>query len=64
MHKDSVFCAVYDGKESEKAESYATFTSTLRQMGMRLKSEGVKKVAMENTGIYWIPVEYPRSNGL
>jgi transposase len=25
-------------------------------MGMRLQREGVKKIAMESTGIYWIPV--------
>lgn len=56
VHKDSVFCAVYDGKRCEKVQDYATFTQTLCQMGMRLKSENVKRVAMESTGIYWIPV--------
>jgi transposase len=25
-------------------------------MGMHLKSEGIKKIAMESTGIYWIPI--------
>lgn len=56
VHKDSVFCAIYDGKRCEKVEEYSTFTQTLRQMGMYLKSENVERVAMESTGIYWIPV--------
>jgi len=56
VHKDSVFCSIYDGKQYGKTQELNTFTEGIRQMGYHLKLEKVKKVAMESTGIYWIPV--------
>ncbi len=56
VHKDTVFCAIYDGKKYGKVNEFATFTENLREMAEMLTGEGVKKIAMESTGIYWIPV--------
>lgn len=56
VHKDSVFCSIYNGKQYEQTQEFSTFTEGIRQMGNHLKRWKVKKIAMESTGIYWIPV--------
>ena len=56
VHKDTIFCSVYDGKKYGEVKEYLTFSQTIRQMGQYLREEKVKKIAMESTGIYWIPV--------
>ena len=56
VHKDSIFCAIYNGKEYSEVKEYATTTPQIRQMGEYLLSEGVKKVAMESTSTYWVPI--------
>jgi transposase len=56
VHKDSIFCAIYDGKEYSKVNEYDTTTPKIRQMGEYLRTEGVSKVAMESTSTYWVPV--------
>jgi transposase len=56
VHKDTVFCAIYDGKKYGKVDEYRTFSENIRTMGNNLLQAGVKKVAIESTGIYWIPV--------
>jgi transposase len=56
VHKDSVFCAIYNGKEYSEVKEYDSTTNSIRQMGEYLRSEGVKKVAMESTSTYWVPV--------
>lgn len=56
VHKDSIFCAIYDGKKFGEVQEFSTFTECIRTMGDHLKYEGVKKIAIESTGIYWIPV--------
>ena len=56
MHKDTVFCAIYDGKDYSDVKEYDTTTPKIRQMGEYLRSEGVEKVAMESTSTYWVPV--------
>ena len=56
IHKDKIFCAVYDGKRHRKVKEFSTFASDIREMGRYLREEGVKEVAMESTGIYWVPV--------
>ena len=56
VHKETIFCALYqEGKKSEVMQ-YAAFTSELVQMAQMLKDHGVKQIAMESTGIYWVPV--------
>jgi transposase len=56
VHKDSIFCATYDGKQSSEVKEFGTFTEQIKAMAFELHREGVKKVAMESTGIYWIPI--------
>jgi transposase len=56
VHKDSIFCAIYNGKEYLEVKEYDTTTPKIRQMGEYLRSEGVSKVAMESTSTYWVPV--------
>lgn len=56
VHKDSVFCAVFDGKKYSDVEVFETFTPGIGKLGDYLKDSGVQRVAMESTSIYWIPV--------
>ena len=56
VHKDNIFCAVYNGKEYSEVKEYETTMPKIRQMGEYLRSEGVTKVAMESTSTYWVPV--------
>jgi transposase len=56
MHKDIIFCAIYDGKSYSEVKEYDSTTNSIRKMGEHLKKEGVEQVAMESTSIYWIPV--------
>lgn len=56
VHKDSIFCAVFDGKRYSEVEVFETFGTGISALGGYLKAEGVKRVAMESTSIYWVPV--------
>jgi hypothetical protein len=41
VHKDDVFCAIYNGKEYSPVNGYETTTPKIRQTGDCLRSEGV-----------------------
>jgi transposase len=56
VHKDTIFCATYDGKHHGKVKEHLTTTVSIYSMGEYLQSEGIEDVAIESTGIYWIPV--------
>ena len=56
VHKDTVFCAIYNAKGYSEVKEYETTTPKLRQMGEYLRSECVQRVAMESTSTYWVPV--------
>lgn len=56
VHKDTVFCGIYNGITQHEVKEYPTLTNSIITMGDYLKSEGVEKIAIESTGIYWIPV--------
>ena len=56
VHKDSIFCAIYDGKGYSEVEEYEAVTPKIYQMGEYLLSQGVSRVAMESTSTYWVPV--------
>jgi transposase len=56
VHKDTIFCAIYDGKSYSAVKEFSTTTVSIREMGAYLQSEGVKKVAMESTSTYWVPI--------
>src|SRR5690606_9250641 len=56
VHKDSIFCAVHNGKKPGEVKEYSTLTASIVDMADYLHSQGVERIAMESTGIYWIPV--------
>jgi len=56
VHKDSIFCAIYDGTSYSVVKEFSTTTVSIRSLSDYLKSEQVEKVAMESTSSYWVPV--------
>ena len=56
VHKDSIFCAIYNGQSYSEVKEDDTTTPQIRQMGEYLRSAGVLKIAMESTSTYWVPV--------
>ena len=56
IHKDTIFCGIYDGKVQSDVKEFTTLTPDINSLGEYLQEQGVKKVAMESTGIYWIPI--------
>ena len=56
VHKDTIFCAIYNGKSYSPVTEYDTTTPKICRMGAYLRSEGVSKVAMESTSTCWVPV--------
>jgi hypothetical protein len=41
VHKDSIFCATFQGKKHSPVVEYTTLTSSIMTMGKDLRSEGV-----------------------
>ncbi len=61
VHKKSISVCVrrrQQGKQEEEIEEavFGTFTQELERLAEWLKERKVKQVAMESTGVYWIPV--------
>ena len=54
---EEVFVAVPPDRDTESVRHFRTFTRDLHEMAEWLKHCGVRcSVAMESTGVYWIPV--------
>ena len=53
---EEVFVAVSPDRAAESVRSFGTFTRDLYEMADWLQSCGVRTVAMESTGVYWIPL--------
>jgi transposase len=51
-----IFVAVPPDRTPENVRSFPTFTQDLYRLADWLKQCGVKTVAMESTGVYWIPL--------
>jgi transposase len=51
-----IYVAVPPGRDEHPVRVYPTFTEALEGMAVWLVSCGVTTVAMESTGVYWIPV--------
>ena len=51
-----IFVAVLPDRDSEPVRSFPTFTQDLHRLADWLKACGVETVAMESTGVYWIPL--------
>lgn len=50
------FVCVPADRDAQPVRSFASFTEELVAMGRWLKSCGIRQVAMEATGVYWIPL--------
>jgi transposase len=52
----SHFVAVPEGVDETPVREFSTFTGDLERLAEWLKTCGIQTVAMESTGVYWIPV--------
>jgi hypothetical protein len=52
----SVFVCVSDSAGSQDVREYHTFTEDLESLAKWLKDRGIESIAMESTGVYWIPI--------
>jgi len=60
LSSEDMFVAVID----KNVRQFSTFTKGIEEASDYLKSEGIEKIVMEATGVYWIPVfEYFESKG-
>lgn len=53
---DEHWVAVPEDKAERPVAPFGTFTSELHRLAQWLKECGVRTVAMESTGVYWIPI--------
>jgi transposase len=51
-----IYVAVHPDCDPEPVRSFATFTKDLHELADWLKACNVESVAMESTGVYWIPL--------
>ncbi|TAL77127.1 MAG: IS110 family transposase [Bacteroidetes bacterium] len=56
VHKDTIFACIKSGNYQSEVKQFSTMTCGLAELNHWLKGEQVSKVAMESTGIYWMPV--------
>lgn len=60
-----VACVTGEEENTQEVCTFGTYTMDLRELGEWFKAKQVTSVAMESTGVYWIPVfEYLESIGL
>jgi hypothetical protein len=50
VHKDTIFCAIYDGKDAV-VEKFSTFTPDIEAICDYIQAQGLDTMAMESTGI-------------
>ena len=51
-----LWVAVPPDPGEEPVRRFGTFTADLAALGAHLKACGIRSVAMESTGLYWMPV--------
>jgi transposase len=51
-----IFVAVPADRDPQPVRSFATFTCELEKIAAWLKKCGIESVAMESTGVFWIPL--------
>jgi transposase len=56
VHAEKIFVAVPNGRDAESVRSFSTFTIDLHHLADWLESCHIETVAMESTGVYWIPL--------
>jgi len=56
VHKDSIFLCILAGNGQTFLKEYSTLTPDIEAIRDLIKEQQVDEVAMESTGIYWIPI--------
>lgn len=60
VHKDTVWVCVRSGRGKSQIESrceiFGTFTEDLERLRQFLRDSKVRRVVMESTGVFWVPV--------
>src|SRR5882724_8972838 len=51
-----IYVAVPVDRDDEPVRCFGTFTEDLKEIAKWLKQCGIRRVAMESTGVYWIPL--------
>lgn len=51
-----IYVAIPPDRDSESVRMFATFTRDLNALADWLQQTGIRTVAMESTGVYWIPL--------
>lgn len=54
--KDEIWAAVPAGAQTPAVRAFATFTPDLQALADWLTAAGITTVALESTGVYWIPI--------
>jgi transposase len=52
----SHFVAISPNRDSQPVREFGCFTDDLRSLAQWLRSHGIQTVAMQSTGVYWIPL--------
>jgi len=53
---EEIYVAVPKGRDVETVRAFPTFTADLHRIADWLEACGIETVAMESTGVYWIPL--------
>ncbi len=53
---EEVYVAVPKGRDDESVRSFLTFTADIQQLADWLAKCDIETIAMESTGVYWIPI--------
>jgi transposase len=56
VHKDTIFLCILAGNGQTILQEYSTLTPDIESMRAMILSNKVSDVAMESTGVYWIPI--------
>ena len=62
---EEIVVAVPPGRDAQSVRVFRTFTPDLESLGAWLMACGIDTVAMESTGVYWIPIyEWLEAHGI
>ena len=56
VHKDTIFLCILTGNGQTFLQEFSTLTPDIEAMRDLIKEQQVSEIAMESTGIYWIPI--------
>ena len=58
-----IVASVNGAENTQLVRAFGNYTADLENIGDWLSEHGVKRVAMESTGVYWIPILIPLQKG-